>query len=583
MKPLLPTFTFLFLFSFQLFSQDRPEAPKHELRAVWLTTAFGLDFPAGETRPKEAEKKLRDIIRTSKKNGLNAVIFQAVARADAMYQSERLPWARRLTGTFGKDPGWDPLAVAIEEAHSLGMDFHAWYNLNNIGLLSEEHEYDDGNIPHVYISNPEWTALDDTHIWLNPGVPAAREWSVENVLEIVENYDVDAVHFDFVRYPTNAFSSDSETMEEFNENNISNLNDWRRDNINQFMRDVYPAVKELKPHVKVGSTPVGHYKSAPWGALWGYSSVFSDSRRWLEEGTNDYLAPQIYWDIGGGDAPEFDYLVHDWLGERFDRHIYVGMAPYKDHVRPEIPEQIDTVRAGQGHGHVYFRYAHISNAPFSDRYENAAIIPTMPWKSTFNPPKPLNLIVDQDSANVTLSWEKPLYGTETDTILRYAIYRVNAPEPPSAEEATADSKNLLAVEGLTQFTDSPEGSSDPYHYYITSLNRNYRESAPVEMSVAVSAPRDDEQTIAQSYSLEQNYPNPFNPATQINFSIGDAGVTTLKVYDMVGREVATLVNESLPSGSHTATFDASRLSSGVYIYVLTSGDKQLSRRMTLVK
>ena len=577
MKYFIPVLLFLFLFNYQAIAQEDIDSQKYELRSVWIATATGIDYP-NDIRP--GEQDLRDMIKRIKDLGMNSVIFQVVARGDAHHQSERLPWARRLTGTFGEDPGYDPLAVVIEESRKLGLEVHAWYNLGRVGETIDTVNTRDVEPAHIYHSNPEWVKVHEGDVLLNPGIPAAREWSVQNVMEIVDNYDIDAIHFDFVRYFV-PYDDDAETMAQYNENNIANINDWRRDNISQFMRDVYEAVNDAKPHVKVGSTPVGHYKaSGGWAAGYGYSQYFSDSRRWLEEGVNDYLAPQLYW--GGEDAPQFDWLAHDWMNESYGRHIYVGHAPYKGSVRSVLPEQIDTLRAVNAHGHVQFSYRDLSDDLFADRYDNPALVPTMGWKGTFRPPVPVNLTQEVDGSEVRLNWEKPTYGTETDTLLRYAIYRVNAPEAPDAGDVIADPRNLLAVEGVTHFTDTPENSEDPYHYYVTSLNRNYVESRTAEASVVTSV-RDIDDQLARSFRLEQNYPNPFNPTTEIQFSMANEGMAALTVYDMLGREVAVLLNDRLSAGSHSVRFDAGNLPSGMYIYTLNSGGQTISNKMMLLK
>ncbi|MGH2567239.1 MAG: glycoside hydrolase family 10 protein, partial [Bacteroidota bacterium] len=332
-------------FSSPLFAQffsleSTPVSPKREFRSVWLTTVLGLDWPQIGAPAQEQEQSLREIIRKSEAMGLNAVVFQVVSRGDAMYPSERLPWAPWLSGLPGFDPGWDPLAVAIEESHRLGMELHAWYNVYRIG---------DSNTPvssteeplHVRFAHPEWVETVGNEYWLNPAFPELRDWLVENVREIVEKYDIDAIHFDFIRTSTSGYARDSELKQQYNPDNIQDIGDWRRENINKFVRAVYPAVKGIKPWVKVGSTPIGHYKATAqinWPSLRGYTDVFQDSRRWLQEEVHDYLAPQVYWAIGQStDTPRFELLAHDWTNESYERHVYVGIAAYKPNVFVEIP------------------------------------------------------------------------------------------------------------------------------------------------------------------------------------------------------------------------------------------------------
>ncbi len=371
-------------------SKSNDGAPKREFRAAWIATANQLDWP-NTTDPESGEDSLRNIIRRSYDMGMNAVVFQVMARGDALYNSDRLPWSPWLTGTPGENPGWDPLEVAIDEAHSLGMELHAWVN---VYLVAADHtpRSAESDPPHIVYTEPDWVVNNN---WLNPGIPDARRWQVKNVIEIVENYDVDAIHFDFIRYPEGGLPglTDYHTREEYDPDGLSNLNDWRRNNINEFVRDVYTAVKSKEPRVKVGSAVIGHYRwfAGAWSALWGYSSVFQDSRLWLEEEVHDYLAPMTYWDIGHSvDVPPFEFVVHDWVKERYNRHIYAGTGAYKSWVYDELPAQIDTVRAAGGQGQVHFHYDVLGSTPdpFGNRYNSVSLVPVMEWLGGEPPPPP---------------------------------------------------------------------------------------------------------------------------------------------------------------------------------------------------
>jgi uncharacterized lipoprotein YddW (UPF0748 family) len=570
-------------------SLEGDEIPKYELRSVWVATAAGLDFPK-TTDPSVQQTALRNIIRWSKELGLNAVVFQVVARGDAMYPSDRLPWAWRLTGgQLGTDPGWDPLAFAIEETHALGMEFHAWYNVFRYGDTGEADKRTGAEPPHVADAHPEWIQVVGTEIWLNPGIPDARAWSVGNVIEIVENYDIDAIHFDFIRYPSGGFSSDANTKLTYNPKNIALLSDWRRDNVSEFVRDVAAAIRNTKPWVKIGSTPVGHYKtSGGWAALYGYSDVFQDSRLWLQEGNNDYLAPQIYWAIGTAtDAPRYEWLVNDWMSETYDRHVYIGVAAYKTNVYVEIPAEIDTARAHGAHGQVYFRYDFVSSGtPFGNRYNTPALVPVMEWRDEiFNPPvSPVNVRNEWIAENrLRIEWDSPDVPEEGDTLRRYAVYRINSPNPPVFPDDLEDGRNLIALSGMTYIEDALEPAAEPYHYFVTTLNRNFNESDPGNIVTVTATSVPGPPSIAHTFELRQNYPNPFNPSTIISFSIPEQSHVSLRVYDMLGREVGVLVDEVKTEGVHSVTFHADDLASGMYIYRLTAGDHNSVKRMVLVR
>jgi hypothetical protein len=345
--------------------------------------------------------------------------------------------------------------------------------------------------------------------------------------------------------------------------------------------------------VKVGSTPVGHHRfSGSWAFLSGYASVYQDTRGWAEAGIHDYIAPQLYWDIGspadgtGEDAPRFEWLVNDWMSNRFDRHIYIGTAPYKANVFREIPDQIDTTRAHQAHGQLHFRYDSVKETfirtyPFGDRYQHPALVPPMEWMDMTAPlgPENVNATWATGTTAVTVEWDAPDLGADGTDVMRYAVYRVPRSEGPVAEP-TANPEFFVGLTGETSFQDTVPAADEVYDYYVTSVSRNNVESAPASIHAAVSV---DGVGLVHTFGLDQNYPNPFNPATRITYRLDSAGMTSLRVYDVLGREVAVLVNERMPAGEFHAVFDASTLASGTYVYVLEHNGQRTSSLMTLIK
>lgn len=604
------------------------ESPKTEFRSIWVATALGLDWPK-TTNVAEQQATLLAIIERHVEMKMNAVVFQATARGDAHYSSERLPWAIRLTGTMGQDPGWDPLQFVIDESKKRGLEVHAWYNVFNVGNESELNAYAVASNPkHITQANPEWLQTFGNSIWMNAGIPVARQWAIDNVMEIVENYDVDAIHFDFARYPSmDGFTGDFNTRATYDPDLTSmSLADWRRHNVNRFQREVYAAIREVKPWVKVGTSPFGQYQSTTWpqphsencpyfstggpcswaGAT-SYSQQYQDAVAWINEGVNDYIAPQLYWAIGPP-GPHFEFLVQDWrrLSITSGKHVYIGLGPYKDASAPdnnnvlaELGIQIDSVRVNGHAGHMHFRYDSVfgpSGPPTSRNvvkvnYKALALVPTMDWMDT-DAPDPVNIqveapaIASTQSNSVTLTWEASDFTTASgDTKVSYAIYRVKDFQMPDPTMAMEDPANLLALTGNTSYTDSPANTDgENYYYFVTPYSRNWVEGQPsnvVEYLTPTSIDSGD--MIANRFELEQNYPNPFNPTTQIRFAIGESLHTSLVVYDAVGRQVTTLVNGVMPAGIHSVTFDAGNLSSGLYIYVLRAGDQSKTQKMMLLK
>jgi len=292
-----------------LFSQVYP---KRETRAVWLTTVYGLDWPTAKATSssgiQQQKNELIQILDNLKSANFNTVIMQVRARGDLIYPSQYEPWATSLTGTLGRNPGYDPLKFAIEETHKRGMEFHAWWNV--VKVKDDSTLPPNTNPPHIVLRHPEYVKYykPNNEWWIDMGKPEARNYLINVVMELVRNYDIDGIHFDFIRYPNPDFP-DSDTYALY-ANEYPDINEWRRENINKFVRAVYDSIKRVKPWVKVGSAPIGIYRnicdssgvyiysrncgSCPSGTTpvatgWqAYCSIYQDSRRWLMEGKHDY-------------------------------------------------------------------------------------------------------------------------------------------------------------------------------------------------------------------------------------------------------------------------------------------------------
>jgi hypothetical protein len=239
-------------------------------------------------------------------------------------------------------------------------------------------------------------------------------------------------------------------------------------------------------------------------------------------------------------------------------------------------------------GQVYFRWEHIYGynvqtdvtGPFY-QYRRPAIVPPMPWRSQVAPPAPTVLDYNRVGNTHVISWAKGIHNDRGDTLQRFAIYRSATETDPAA--IIANPANLIGLSGGPRFTSTGINQNTAYTYVVTSLSRNNVESAPSNALSVPSATGVEENEIAKGYALSQNFPNPFNPTTVISYQLPVDGDVNVAVYDAIGRRIAVLVDERMSAGSHSVTFDASGLSSGVYVYVLTSGNVRLTHTMTLVK
>ncbi|HNQ38347.1 MAG TPA: family 10 glycosylhydrolase [Prolixibacteraceae bacterium] len=320
------------------------DPPKRELRAAWLTTVWGLDWPGVKIpaggNPSTVELQKQQLVRildSMKITGMNALFFQVRPECDAFYPSSYEPWSAHLSAARGVDPGWDPLAFAVAESHKRGMELHAWLNPYRFESVAGKYAGQPGDYRQ---SHPEWvlTYTGGGSI-LDPGNPGVRTLIAGIVREIVTNYDVDGIVFDDYFY---AYEGTSSTLDQYAQERWRpagmDLGDWRRDNVNRMVAGVFQAIKEVKPWVTFGVSPFGIWTTdsqvaasrgleLPRGitGMDAYKSIYCDPVAWLAEGTVDYISPQIYWPTTSTNQ-DFDILSPWWSGvvNRFGRHLYVS-------------------------------------------------------------------------------------------------------------------------------------------------------------------------------------------------------------------------------------------------------------------
>lgn len=512
----------------------------------------------------------------------NTIFFQVRARGDAYYRSSYEPWAQNLTGVLGKDPGWDPLSFLLREAHSEGMEVHAWFNLykirgqNPVGPSSPE---------HPTRSHPRWTVQMDGESWLDPGLPEVRAYLLNVSLELVRRYEIDGILFDFIRYPGREFP-DVRTYRRYGKG--MSRDDWRRANINRFVDEFYVAATALKPLLKVGSAPLGIYNGINEGETSGsYHSYFQDSQGWLRSGKHDYLAPQVYWNIGASPGdPDFAFLVRKWRQGAAERQVYIGIGAYKAEVLREIPAQIDTTRANGLSGQAYFRYGNISNfAVLGNRYHTLAAIPPMQWKDSVPPLPPARLAISEITHDLfRLDWSAPPQARDGDRAHLYSIYRSASPEIRYDDPAT-----LVAIIGAERhyYMDTirtPGGLT--YYYAVTALDRANNESAPSPVAIGiikeVAAMREkisDITALAVLPVAGGEGPN------LVAYSLAERMTVSLDIYETNpdGSEqlLSALFGGEQEKGRYVVGLGGVNLTSGVYILRLKAGDTTLQQMLAL--
>ena len=340
---------------FSVFSSNS-FADNKEMRAAWISTVFNMDWPSTKNNVAKQKQEYIEMLDKLQDIGMNTVVFQVRPMADALYKSSINPWSSVLTGIQGKDPGYDPLTFAIEEAHKRGMEFHAWFNPYRVTSSTIDINTLADNHPAKL--NPDWLLQYKNSsydaLMYNPGLPEVRKHIVDTVAEVVKNYDIDGVHFDDYFYRNGM--NDDDTYKKYG-NGLSK-GDWRRENVNTLLREVKSSIKSIKPNVELGVSPSGIWRnksSDPTGSdtigSEHYSKEYADSRTWIKEGLVDYIVPQIYWTIGYS-AADYSKLVSWWSNEVKGSNVdlYIGQGVYRQggndalDIASEIKDQINLNR-----------------------------------------------------------------------------------------------------------------------------------------------------------------------------------------------------------------------------------------------
>ncbi len=494
----------LLLISFLGFSlETKGQKSKREFRGVWIATVNNLDWPSDPLSDnKTKEKELTDILDRLEELNFNAVIFQIRPLADALYISSTEPCSKFLTGTQGKCPedGWDPLSLIINECHKRGMELHAWINpfrvLNNL-----KENLSDKNIA---LKHPEWTVTYDSKLYLDPGIPEVRTYLNQIVKEVVERYNVDAIHFDdyFYPYPVNKISfPDTSSFKLYNRGyQITEIDNWRRENVDLIIQSLSTEIKRIKPDVKFGISPFGvwqnytdHYTGSVTNAgITNFNHLYADVTRWLCNGWIDYVIPQIYWEIGHPKA-DFVTLSNWWNENSCGRHVYIGHALYKlaDDKSPawdnenEMPEQVSITRKLKDvYGNAFFRMKYLDKNPKNftnilkkDIYNKKALVPQMAWIDSIAPNSPAKLVPRGFFSIKKIVVKYAKKQQPSDDILGYVIYK-------------SDKKNEVNIDNpdnIVRFTDSNEikiedlnlPAKKRLYIWVTAIDKHQNESLPV--------------------------------------------------------------------------------------------------------
>lgn len=426
----------LFLTLFILVSQLLwANSPKYEMRAVWLTTNWRLDWPSKPATDKasmrQQQQELCSILDEVKELGLNTVFFQTRIYGEVLYPSEIEPWSRMVSGESGRSPGYDVLAFAIEECHRRGLECHAW--LITIPAGSSKHVQMQGN-KALPMRHPEMCIKQGTEWYLNPGIPETAEYIASIAQEIAYNYDVDGIHLDYIRYPDKYEKfPDYKTYQKYAEEGEP-LEEWRMNNITDIVRAVCDEVKSVDEYIMLSAAPLGRYapvESQPFTSWTCVGGVSQDAINWIYEGNIDFVAPMMYYK-GDGFTP---YLI-DWV-ERIagEGNMVAGLGAYRLDPKEgkwsldDIDEQIKASRDYGSQGQAYFRWGHLREYPSLARllqeqyYNEPALVPPMcrvdgiPLLDAVT-----GLQVESRGKEVVVSWQA------VDDAVRYVVYATTTGE-----------------------------------------------------------------------------------------------------------------------------------------------------------
>lgn len=499
-------------------------APKREFRAAWITTVWAIDWPKnswGSADKAEAQKKeLIQIFDSLKMANMNAACFQVRGFSDAMYRSKYEPWSKYLTGTRGGEPSYDPLALAVQEAHARGMELHVWLNPYRYASSTETY----GNLPTDYSqTHPEWLMTYGDATILNPGLTEVRERIAAVVADILQKYDVDGVLFDDYFYLSGTpMSMDADLYTANNPQGLSQA-EWRRENVNEMVRLVHDTIKAVKPWVTFGIGPAPQVASSDAHAAkygvekmpfsdWQYNGIYSDPLAWLSRGTIDYVSPQMYWNI----ESSYSFAVFSawWskVSNQFGRHFYASHSVAGAGTSYPVTETSDQVTVlrnddrNSATGSVFFS---IRNAIFADGfvrnlrntvYRYPALPPMKAWERSAEALYVSNITYSGSTGK--LSWTAPAEN------LRYAVYCI----PNDYQSRAGVFFNPENLVGLT-YTNSCSVPLRLNHTYAVAVVDRYGNEYPPMVRNAVKTVLTAPQLLVPADGAVQLVPSTFSWTT----------------------------------------------------------------------
>lgn len=472
--------------------------PKREFRGAWIQCVNG-QFQGMPT--EKIQRLLINQLNSLQGAGINAIIFQVRAEADALYKSSYEPWSRFLTGVQGRVPSpyWDPMQFMIDECHKRGMEFHAWINpyrakTKGTTALSPIHPYN---------KNPERFVNYAGQLYFDPALPENRKYICKIVRDIVTRYDVDAIHMDDYFYPYPAKGMDFPDDASFARygGGFTNRADWRRSNVNILIQKIHETIRGLKPWVKFGISPFGIYrneKNDPLGSktngLQNYDDLYADVLLWARNGWVDYNIPQIYWQIGHP-AADYETLVKWWAKNTENRPLFIGQsvmntiqnADPKNPSMNQLPRKMALERAYQTIGGscqwpasaVVENAGKYRDALVQEYHKYPALVPVFDFMDDKAPGKVRKVKKVWTEDGYMLFWTPPKAKDEMDRAVQYVVYRFGDKEKVNIDDAS----HIVAVTRNNFYKLPYKDGKNKYRYVVTALDRLHNESKSVSKKV----------------------------------------------------------------------------------------------------
>lgn len=473
--------------------------PKREFRGAWIQCVNGQYLGKSMAELRQMLSSQLDVLQGA---GINAIMFQVRAEGDALYNSAYEPWSRYLTGQQGRAPqdGWDPLAWMVEECHKRCMECHAWINPYRAKTKGTTQMA----VSHAAVEHPERVFQYGDLLIFNPALASNRIYTCMVVEDILTKYDVDGIHMDdyFYPYPTAGVAIPDAGYYNADSRGISNIEDWRRDNVNMLIEDLHELIRSIKPWVKFGISPFGIYRNNPDGynsargsatsGLQNYDDLYADIVLWTKKGWIDYTIPQIYWNLGTK-AADYDVLCRWWNDYCGERPIFVGQDVERtvkgtDPMRPgqhqmqakyELQRSLPNIK-----GSCQWYAAAVVNNPGNYRtmlervYHNTpALQPQMKFIDKKAPKKPKSVKIEVIGNDIYLTWNAPRGKKEMDKAVQYVVYRFEQGEKLNTELASK-------IYGTTRDTKIKlTGNQMGCTFVVTALDRLHNESKGVKVKL----------------------------------------------------------------------------------------------------